>query len=78
MASKGRRARRRCDFASPAAPIPAVPSNLEALATEPEDFIVLSFELPKAHVRPLTPVESEIAALVVAGRTNAELLRPRR
>jgi DNA-binding CsgD family transcriptional regulator len=50
-----------------------VPRDLEALADEDEDFVVLSFSLPQHNHETLTPAESEVASFVVAGRTNAEI-----
>jgi DNA-binding CsgD family transcriptional regulator len=50
-----------------------VPRELEALATDDEDFVVLSFPLPRDGRETLSPAESEVASLLMAGRTNAEI-----
>jgi DNA-binding CsgD family transcriptional regulator len=71
-----RRRRRSLDVDGPDASRssrPAVPRDLEALATDDDDFVVLSFPLPQDPPEALTPAESEVAALVIAGRTNGEI-----
>jgi DNA-binding CsgD family transcriptional regulator len=58
---------------APRSPSRGVPRNLEALATDDEDFVVLSFSLPEDDHEALSPAESEVASLVMAGRSNAEI-----
>jgi DNA-binding CsgD family transcriptional regulator len=54
-----------------------VPKDLEALESEDGEVIVLSFAVDTSRTATLTPAESEVAAHVLEGRSNAEIARLR-
>jgi len=51
--------------------------DLEVLVTDDEDFVVLSFAIPRDKPRDLSPAESRVAVLVALGRSNAEIAKMR-
>jgi DNA-binding CsgD family transcriptional regulator len=58
-------------------PSPAAPRDLGALESDDGDLVVLSFSLRQEGCAALTPAESEVAALVLVGRSNADIARVR-
>jgi DNA-binding CsgD family transcriptional regulator len=50
-----------------------IPKDFAALESEDGDVILLSFELPQGPTASLTPAESEVARLLLAGKSNAEI-----
>jgi DNA-binding CsgD family transcriptional regulator len=56
--------------------VSAPPRDLVAAETPDADVIVLSFALT-GPAETLTPVESEVATYILAGRSNAEIARLR-
>jgi DNA-binding CsgD family transcriptional regulator len=53
------------------------PRDLQALESEDGTVMVLSFALTPGGARPLTVAESEVAAHMLDGRSNAEIARLR-
>jgi DNA-binding CsgD family transcriptional regulator len=62
--------RRRARLAEP-------PSDLAALESEDGEVVVLSFSVGSLPTNTLTAAESEVAAYVVDGRSNAEIAHRR-
>lgn len=57
---------------------PAMPPGTDALESNDGEWFVLSFPLDDGQGAELTPAESEVAALVLGGRTNGEIAALRR
>src|SRR6185312_3683445 len=58
--------------------LPTVPRDLVALESDDGELAVLSFTLPGDNATNLSRAESDVARLILAGRTNAEIAAIRR
>ena len=62
----------------PRARPPQAPAGVSALESEDGSVMVLSFALAEGRAKGLTPAESGVVALILRGRSNAEIAAARR
>jgi DNA-binding CsgD family transcriptional regulator len=56
---------------------PRPPPDPQALQSEDGEVVILSFAIPDGEPSALSPVESEVVALVLQGHSNSEIARLR-